>query len=151
MDRQEFLHLFGAGATLLLGGCLGGCATARLPTATTTPAAPRAATDDPALDLRLDLTDPAHADLHDPRRGYVYVAGGRVIVAKTLDGSYLAVTASCPHAGHQLRYERRENQFECPAHGSQFKASGALLTGPSPRSLRAYHAARAGNELHIEG
>lgn len=150
MDRKEFLQLFSPGTALLFAGCLGSCATVRRPGGPAAAGAARPA-DDPALDLRLDLTDPAHADLHDPRRGYVYVAGGRVIVAKTLDGSYLAVTASCPHAGHQLRYERRENQFECPAHGSQFKASGALLTGPSPRSLRAYHAARAGNELHIEG
>ena len=148
MDRKEFLQLLSPGTALLFAGCLGSCATARLPTAT---APPRPATGEPTLDLRLDLSAPAHADLHDPRRVYVYVAGGQIIVAKKLDGTYLAVSASCPHAGHQLRYERRENQFECPAHGSQFKASGALLTGPSPRGLRPYRVSRTGSELHIEG
>ncbi|WP_375418449.1 ubiquinol-cytochrome c reductase iron-sulfur subunit [uncultured Hymenobacter sp.] len=144
MERKEFLQLFGVGATLLFTGCLGGCATALPPSTSAT--AP-----DPVLDLSLNLTDPAQADLHNLRRGYVYVAGGRVIVAKTLANSYLAVAAACPHEGEQIRYYRPQNRFECPAHSSRFQADGTLLEGPSRNGLRHFRVTQTGNLLHIWG
>lgn len=148
MERKEFIKLFGAGATFLFAGCLGGCAVSQPPATTTT--APQPA-DAPVLDLHLDLSDSRYAALQDPRRGFVYLADGHVIVAKTMEDIYVAVSADCPHLGEQLRYQRRENHFECPSHGSQFKNDGALAEGPSRRGLRPYRVTRAGTVLHIEG
>ena len=148
MERKEFLQLFGVGATLLFAGCLGSCAVSQGPPSSAT--APKPA-DDPALDLHLDLTDPAFAALQDPRWGFLYLSDGQIILAKTMDGKYLAVRSGCPHMGEQLRYLRRQDRFECPLHGSLFKSDGSLMLGPSPRSVRSYRVTRAGSVLHIEG
>jgi cytochrome b6-f complex iron-sulfur subunit len=149
MERKEFLHLFGVGATLLFAGCLGGCAVSQPQTGPTAAAA--TPVEDPILNLTLDLTDPKQAALQDLRRGFVYLADGRVIVAKTMSDTYLAVSAVCPHAGETLRYLRRQDQFACPAHGSLFKSTGALVDGPSTHGVRPYQVTRVGNILHIQG
>ena len=155
MERKEFLQLFGVGATLLLTGCLGGCvATQALSTdadANDDPDADSRPAIAPGLDLRLDLTDENYTALQDLKRGFVYVAGGRVIVAKTLANNYVAVAATCPHAGDQILYRRRQNKFQCPSHGSVFEADGTLLEGPSQRGLQHFRVTQTGNVLHIWG
>jgi cytochrome b6-f complex iron-sulfur subunit len=86
MDRKEFLYLIGVGAAgLACGACLQACAE--------DDAIPSPPTN---VDFILDLTDPANGPLSNAG-GYIYK--DRIIVAHIKDGSYVALSSICTHAG----------------------------------------------------
>ncbi len=147
MKRDEFLHLFGFGATLLVSGCLGGCGSKTdnpQPGPGTTPAPG-------SIDFTIDLAAPANARLNDPAFGYVYGAGNKVIVAKTASGSYVALAASCTHQGTTVEFQSGPNNFFCPNHGSRFSTNGNALNGPASSPLQVYTVVQTGNTLRITG
>ena len=147
MKRHEFIHLFGFGAAMVLSGCLGSCSSK---TGDSTPApAPTAGSGSNSLDFTLDLADPANARLNDPAFGYVYGGGGRVIVAKTTAGGYVALAAACTHQGTPVQFQSGSDGFICPNHGSQFSTSGAVLNGPAAAPLRAYTVVQTGTKLRV--
>lgn len=68
-----------------------------------------------------------------------YVAKNGFIVIRTATGntvaSFVAYSAVCPHAGATVEYNANTSSFLCPAHGSTFSATGALIQGPATRGL----------------
>jgi Rieske Fe-S protein len=59
---------------------------------------------------------------------------------------YVAVAASCPHAGCPLSYSTNDKQIACPCHGSRFVASdptgctiGQLVRGPALSGVSAFN------------
>jgi cytochrome b6-f complex iron-sulfur subunit len=139
INRKEFLQLFGTGAVALLAtACLGGCSTSSDPVPGAT-----------SVDVTLDLTSTAAADLNDANIGYVYVASRAVIVAKTTAGTYIAVQAPCTHEGVSVTYNKAAARFVCPRHNSQFADSGTVLSGVAPNSLKKYTVVQTGNSLRI--
>ena len=149
MKRDEFIHLFGFGAAMLLTGCMGGCASKAddpKPSAGSTPS-PSAG----PIDFTLDVNDPANARLHNVAFGYVYGAAGRVIVAKTTAGNYVALAAACTHQGTAVQFQSGNSQFACPSHGSVFDLGGNVTTGPASAPLKSYTIVQTGNVLRITG
>lgn len=149
MKRDEFLNLFGFGAAMLLTGCLGSCGGK---TDNPPPASGPGTTPGPgqgSVDFTLDTAAPANARLHDPAFGYVYDATGRVIVAKTAAGSYVALSAACTHQGTTVEYQSGVANFFCPNHGSRFGTNGAVLNGPASSALRSYQVAQTGTVLRV--
>ena len=145
MKRDEFLHLFGFGAAMLLTGCLGSCA------GKSDDAKPGPGTSPGPIDFTLDVTDPANARLNDPAFGYVYGAAGRVIVAKTTAGGYVALSAACTHQGTLVQFQSGSSQFQCPTHGSVFNLNGGVSMGPASSALQSYSVVQTGNVLRIKG
>jgi cytochrome b6-f complex iron-sulfur subunit len=140
MKRKEFLSLFGTGAAALLGAvCLGGCSNSGAPAPASN------------VDVTLDLTSSAAANLNNAAIGYVYVASGAVIVAKTTAGTYVAVQSPCTHEGVTVNYSQSNGRFICPRHNSQFSNSGAVLSGIAPSALKMYTVTQTGNSIHIVG
>jgi menaquinol-cytochrome c reductase iron-sulfur subunit len=41
----------------------------------------------------------------------------------------------CPHLGCGYHWDRGEQKFKCPCHGSVFDVSGRVVGGPAPRPL----------------
>ena len=147
MERKEFIQLFGLVAVSVLTGCLGGCSkddggSAPAPT-------PPTGGGSAAIDFTLDLTAPANAPLNDPAVGYVYGAGNRVIVAKTTAGGYIAVAAPCTHQGTTVVFQRANNVFFCPNHGSNFNSDGTVANGPATAALKRYTVAQTSNLLRV--
>ena len=147
MKRDEFLHLFGFGATMLLSGCLGGCGSKSENPKPSPGPAPASGT----VDFTIDVTEPANSRLNDPAFGYVYGASNRVIVAKTTGGGYVALAAACTHQGTPLEFQSGANGFYCPNHGSRFGTNGAVLNGPASIPLRVYTLVQTGTLLRITG
>lgn len=148
MKRQEFIHLFGFGAAMVLTGCLGSCTRkADDPK----PAPPQVPGPSGPVDFTLDLNDPANARLNNPAFGYVYGDSRRVIVAKTATGDYIALAAPCTHQGTLVQFQPSNDTFFCIGHGAQFSASGAVLVGPASVALRTYNVVQTGNTLRITG
>lgn len=135
MDRKEFITLVGvaAGGALLVS-CFNGC---------------KKDDDDAAdqtVDFTLDLSTPANATLKN--NGGFLVTNG-VIVARTLNGTYIAVASACTHQGTTVGYVSSSNQFRCPAHGSVFSSTGAVVNGPAGAPLQQFNTILSGNNLRI--
>lgn len=136
MDRKEFLSLLGlSSAALAVSYCLGGCQPMNNgPTAPTN------------VNFTLDLTNPAYSALNS-NGGYIY--NGGVIVARTVAGSYVAVSQYCTHAGGTVNYNSSSNDFYCPVHGSFFSTNGSVISGPAPSALVKYNTSLSGTSLRV--
>ncbi len=53
--------------------------------------------------------------------------------------TFIALSMICPHAGF-APIDITSTGFHCPAHGSTFAASGALIGGPAPTGLASFGA-----------
>ncbi|MEZ0484003.1 ubiquinol-cytochrome c reductase iron-sulfur subunit [Fibrella aquatica] len=67
-----------------------------------------------------------------------YVVEQRVIVAQTLTGDFIAVSAVCSHDNNALVFQGANNRFYCPAHMSMFSTVGAVINGPATAALKTY-------------
>ena len=134
MDRKEFLSLVGLGAGAFVMGCgLIGCKKDE--------SIPQA-----AVNFTLDLSLAENSGLNI--NGGSRVVNG-ILVAKTLSGSYIAVSSACPHEGTTVNFESGNNRFHCPNHGSNFNLMGSVSNGPASRSLTQYKTTLSGTNLSI--
>jgi menaquinol-cytochrome c reductase iron-sulfur subunit len=60
-----------------------------------------------------------------------------VWAVKQADGQVTVFSPACPHLGCGYHWERSEQKFKCPCHGSVYDVSGKVLAGPAPRRLDA--------------
>jgi cytochrome b6-f complex iron-sulfur subunit len=137
MDRKEFLTTLGLGAAAVACGyCFGGCqSNDQVVTAPTN------------VDFTLDLNAPANSVLKT-NGGYVYNSIG-VIVARTVDGTYIALSSGCTDAEGTVQYVASGNRFYCPNHGSNFATNGSVINGPASRPLTAYKTSLSGTSLRV--
>src|SRR5437868_356963 len=71
--------------------------------------------------------------------GPVLLASGKFWMSNTDNGFY-ALSQVCTHLGCLFKWVPTNNRFECPCHGSKFKANGEKLVGapglgPAQRNL----------------
>jgi len=50
------------------------------------------------------------------------------------------INAVCTHLGCVVPWNKAENKFKCPCHGSQYNDEGKVIRGPAPLSLALAHA-----------
>jgi cytochrome b6-f complex iron-sulfur subunit len=83
-----------------------------------------------------------------------YVAKNGFIVIRTATGntlaSFVAYSAVCPHAGATVEYNASTSSFLCPAHGSTFSSTGALIQGPATRGLTKLEIEILGSTLKVK-
>lgn len=53
----------------------------------------------------------------------------------TVDGRTCAVSAVCSHLGGVVSWNDAERSWDCPLHGSRFRADGSLIEGPATKGL----------------
>ena len=82
-----------------------------------------------------------YKDVFSPRRPYLrknigsFLHHGIVAAGSLLRGLWQGKDA-CTHIGCGLRYNRAENVYECPCHGSRYDCDGRLLDGPTAKNTR---------------
>jgi glycine/D-amino acid oxidase-like deaminating enzyme/nitrite reductase/ring-hydroxylating ferredoxin subunit len=71
-----------------------------------------------------------------PGQAMVTVAGGtRVAAWRDESGELVLRSAVCPHMGCLVRWNTAESTWDCPCHGSRFRPTGEVLSGPAERPL----------------
>lgn len=78
----------------------------------------------------------------------VQAGGTQVLVARTAQDAFSAVTATCTHEACTINGATGAT-FVCPCHGSRFSTSGAVLNGPATRALRQFATQFNGGVLAI--
>jgi glycine/D-amino acid oxidase-like deaminating enzyme/nitrite reductase/ring-hydroxylating ferredoxin subunit len=70
-----------------------------------------------------------------PHEGAVMRDGAHTVAAYH-DGNALHVLSPvCPHSGCYVQFNRAEQGWDCPCHGSRFAGDGTLLAGPAMKNL----------------
>lgn len=64
----------------------------------------------------------------------IEIGGESVIVARTGEVTFVALSSVCPHRGCNVEY-REKDEFYCPCHGSRFALDGKVLQGPARKPL----------------
>lgn len=76
-----------------------------------------------------------------------------IIVVRLANGnqpaSFTAVQRDCTHAGGLLYWDQTAARFICPVHGSEFSATGIVITGPAFNNLKRYTITLQNNQLLI--
>lgn len=71
-----------------------------------------------------------------PGEGQVVRIGSTLVArSKDLDGTELAVRATCTHLGCIVQFNDGEQTWDCPCHGSRFALDGSVIDGPATTAL----------------
>jgi len=79
--------------------------------------------------------------------GYAYK--GDIIICRTGDSNYIALSKLCTHSQCTVTYNHSSSELPCPCHGSTFSTSGAVTNGPASSNLKKYTVTKEGNTLKI--
>ncbi|KAF1887088.1 hypothetical protein Lal_00046326 [Lupinus albus] len=63
-----------------------------------------------------------------------------LVVEKDRTLATYGINAVCTHLGCVVPWNKAENKFMCPCHGSQYNDQGRVVRGPAPLSLALSHA-----------
>ena len=144
MNRKEFLKTLGAGAAFAITfSCLGGC------TNDNGDIFPEDIAIEPDPDtgalLTIDLTDTASNPL---KKNGGYLIKNRIVVAKDLNGNYVAATVRCSHEPRD-KVTFRNNEYYCTEHGARFDLAGKGLNNDGKNGLKIYRTSLDGNTLSV--
>ncbi len=67
-----------------------------------------------------------------------FVEERKIFVIRSADGTFQALTATCPHLRCLVRWDAEQHAYECPCHGSRFTERGKVVAGPAPSPLEWY-------------
>ena len=59
------------------------------------------------------------------------------------------LSAVCTHLGCVVPWNKAENKFMCPCHGSQYNDEGKVVRGPAPLSLALAHLDDADGKIQL--
>ncbi|MEX2370477.1 MAG: Rieske (2Fe-2S) protein [Bacteroidales bacterium] len=102
----------------------------------------------PTEGFELDLNDSSYVALSETG-GYVILEEYGIIIIRTGETEYVALSSICTHQGCTIGYNPSSNSLPCPCHGSIFDIDGSVLSGPAPTPLKIYETTLLENILII--
>lgn len=154
MERKDFIEQVGlSSAAILIFGCMQSCSkSSDMTSANNTgnnAGTGNAGTNKP-VDFTINISIAPYTSLST--KGGFYVDSTRgIIIARTLNDQFLAVSSICTHQGSTITYQANANRFFCATHNSAFNSSGAATEGPAKESgpLKQYKADLTGTNLRV--
>lgn len=140
MERKEFIKKFALGGSILLTApvIFSACSSDDEELVPNTPGNTN--------EITIDLTAASSADLATVG-GYIY--SGNLIVFRTGDNSYKALSKSCTHQNCPVVYNHAAGNLPCTCHGSKFTTTGTVTTGPATTNLQKFTVVKDGDSLKI--
>lgn len=140
MERRDFLSKVMVGGSILFAApmYLSSCSKSSDSGLTTTPTG--------SANVTIDLTQNQFSSLGSVG-GYVYYQN--MIIIRTGDSQYVALSKICTHQGCTVGYSSSIKEIACPCHGARYSLDGAVLQGPAQLPLTKYNVTVANNTLTI--
>jgi glycine/D-amino acid oxidase-like deaminating enzyme/nitrite reductase/ring-hydroxylating ferredoxin subunit len=86
---------------------------------------------------RLRRGEPATPEELAPGQGAVVeMAGDKVALYRDEQGALHALSPSCGHLGCIVSWNPAERTWDCPCHGSRYRADGVFIQGPTVKDLK---------------
>jgi len=150
MERKEFIEQVGlSSASILIFGCMQACSKSDT-TSNTSSSGNNTANPgtNKAVDFTINISVAPYTSLNTAGGFFVESVTG-VIIARTLQNEFIAVSSICTHQGVTIEYQSNANRFFCAAHGSAFDTKGSVTTGPATASLKQYKTTLTGSMLRV--
>ena len=134
MKRKEFLKSIGAGAALAVTfSCLGSCLKEELdPMAVEDTTSPTNSSTTTGTPFTIDLSASNASKLQNNGG---YIIKNNIVVAKNLEGKYVAATVVCSHE-FKKKVVFKNNEFFCGEHNARFDQNGKGLNADGRKGLR---------------
>ena len=65
----------------------------------------------------------------------VEISGKKVAAFKSEQGKLVTLSPVCKHLGCFVDWNGKEKSWDCPCHGSRYKADGTVFVGPAKKNL----------------
>jgi cytochrome b6-f complex iron-sulfur subunit len=142
MERKDFIKKFAFGGSILLTAPMifSACSKDEIQPPEEEPG------DGNSNEIVVNLDEAAYADLKNVG-GFAYK--GDIIIFRTSETSYLALSKLCTHSQCTITYNHTTGNMPCPCHGSTFTTDGAVTKGPAASNLKKYSVTKDGNLLKI--
>jgi Rieske Fe-S protein len=136
-DRRDFLKFF------LSGGLLGFSAITIYPILSFL---------DPPKQTEVEVTSVSVGKIDDIKPGdskIIRFGNKPVIIIRTDDGQFKALSATCTHLECTVQYKKEEKIIWCACHNGKYDLYGKNVSGPPPKPLSKYNATIKNDELII--
>ena len=145
--RSFVLHACEAASLAALGSMLQSCSSSPTSPSSTAPSLPviNGTTANGVVSVTID---PASSLANVGGAALVQASSAVLLVARTAQSSFTALTAICTHEGCTIT-GFQSPMYVCPCHGSQYSTSGSVLNGPATQPLRQFATQFANNVLTI--
>jgi Rieske Fe-S protein len=84
------------------------------------------------------ISRPESDSIRKLKRGDGMIIGSRmkkVAVFRDHNGKVYRLSPVCTHLGCIVRWNPAESTWDCPCHGSRFKPTGEVISGPAEEAL----------------
>ncbi|SEM65006.1 Glycine/D-amino acid oxidase [Terribacillus saccharophilus] len=85
---------------------------------------------------KLEKTDKSIEEMDRGEAGKIRQNGKLVGIYKDDEGTVHKVDTTCTHMGCEVHWNDAETTWDCPCHGSRFRASGEVIEGPAVKDLK---------------
>lgn len=87
------------------------------------------------IEGRLKKSDQTISSLKDGEGAVLVVEGKKVAMYKSTDGKINKLSPVCKHLGCIVGFNQKEKTWDCPCHGSRYRADGTVFKGPAKKNL----------------
>ncbi len=87
------------------------------------------------IEGRLKKSNKSISSLKNGEGAIIVLEGKKVAVYKSIEGKIDKLSPVCKHLGCIVDFNQKEQTWDCPCHGSRYKADGTVFKGPSKKNL----------------
>ena len=87
------------------------------------------------IEGRLKKSNKTISSLKNGEGAILVLEGKKVAVYKSDGGKIDKLSPVCKHLGCIVDFNGQEKTWDCPCHGSRYKADGTVFRGPSKKNL----------------